>query len=277
MVAFVKAFILETLKKETSLLFGFCHLSQIPVRSEPAHSAEMSTQILFGELFAIEEETEEWLYVRLIYDNYTGWISRTAVCIISEAEFSRLQSLPCSVSTELVQLVENRSIQAFYPIFLGSSLHGLSEHTFNAGEHEYFFDGTTENIPQDCERDKVLEMAMMYLHAPYMWGGRTPFGIDCSGLTQMTYKLAGVQLLRDASQQATQGETINFISDAKPGDLLFFDNEEEEITHTGILLNEGRIIHASGQVRIDKVDHEGIFNIQSGKYSHKLRLIKKIL
>jgi len=117
----------------------------------------------------------------------------------------------------------------------------------------------------------------MYLHAPYVWGGRSPFGIDCSGFTQMAYKIAGIQLLRDASQQATQGETISFISDARPGDLLFFDDEEGFITHTGILMPDSRVIHASGRVRVDKVDHQGIFDQESGKYTHKLRLIKKIL
>jgi hypothetical protein len=277
LVAFANSFILETVKNEVVMLFGFCQNAQTPVRTEPDHRSEMCTQILFGELYAVLEETDDWLNIRLIYDNYTGWIDRASSCLISETEFQRMQGLPCSVSTELVQLMENRSIQSFFPVLLGSSLHGIQKNVFAAGEHEYFFEGTTESIPQDCERDKVLEMALMYLHSPYFWGGRSPFGIDCSGFTQMTYKLAGVQLLRDASQQATQGETISFISDAKDGDLLFFDDEEGLITHVGILLPEGRIIHASGKVRIDKVDHEGIFNAGTQRYSHKLRLIKKIL
>jgi cell wall-associated NlpC family hydrolase len=204
-------------------------------------------------------------------------LSKQSLYEISEAEFRRLQDLPCSVSTELVQIIENRSLQIFFPVLIGSSFHGLEGGSFSAGEHEYFFDGLTEHIPQECEREKVLEMAMMYLHSPYNWGGRSPFGIDCSGFTQMTYKLAGVQLLRDASQQATQGETISFISDAKPGDLLFFDDDEGMITHTGILLPENRVIHASGKVRIDNIDHQGIYDPRKGKYTHPLRMIKKIL
>ena len=237
----------------------------------------MCTELLFGELYAILESFEDWLHIRIIYDNYEGWINKLSHSEISEQEFRRLHALPCSVSTEVVQLIENRSLQAWFPILIGSSFHGLTDQAFSAGEHEYFFEGLTETIPQDCERSKIVEMSMMYLYTPYAWGGRSPFGIDCSGLTQMTYKLAGVQLLRDSNQQATQGETISFITDARPGDLLFFDDEEGSITHVGILLPEGRIIHASGRVRIDKVDHQGIFNLETQQYSHKLRLIKKIL
>ena len=237
----------------------------------------MCTQLLFGDLYVIIDTYEDWKHIRLAYDNYEGWISGVSVMDIGEEEFRRLESSACSVSTELVQLIENRSRQYYFPILMGSSLPGIRDNSFSAGQLEYIFEGEISPIPQDGSRQKVVEMSMMYLHSPYMWGGRSPFGIDCSGFTQMTYKIAGIQLLRDASQQATQGETISFISDARPGDLLFFDDEEGMITHTGILLPEGRVIHASGKVRIDKVDHHGIFNAEKGKYTHQLRLIKKIL
>jgi len=257
--------------------FGICHNSLIPVRTEPSHRAEMSTELLFGELYTVIDKSGEWLYIRLIFDNYEGWINSSSFHEISEDEFRRLSDLPCRVSTELVQLIENRSFQVYFPILIGSSFHGLDNKIYSAGEYEYVFDGLTEAIPQESGREKITEMSMMYLHAPYLWGGRSPFGIDCSGFTQMAYKIAGIQLLRDAAQQATQGETISFISDAQPGDLLFFDDDEGLISHVGILLPEDRIIHSSGHVRVDKVDHQGIFNIVSRQYSHKLRLIKKIL
>jgi len=118
---------------------------------------------------------------------------------------------------------------------------------------------------------------MMYLNAPYLWGGRSPFGIDCSGFTQVIYKLNGFKLPRDASQQATIGETLSFIEESESGDLAFFDNEEGNIIHVGIMLENNNIIHASGKVRIDKIDHQGIFNSETNTYSHRLRLIKKIL
>ncbi|NTW32657.1 MAG: C40 family peptidase, partial [Bacteroidetes bacterium] len=124
---------------------------------------------------------------------------------------------------------------------------------------------------------KIVENAYMYLDAPYLWGGRSPFGIDCSGFVQMVYKLIGIRLPRDASQQASQGTTINFLSEAVPGDIAFFDNEDGIIVHTGIIINNGQIIHASGRVRIDNLDHEGIFQVKTKKYTHKLRLIKRII
>lgn len=268
---------MENVSNEGDRSFGFCHISVIPVRSEPSHRAEMCTQLLFGELYVILDSVEDWVHIRINFDNYEGWISNSAINEISEEEFKRLHGLPCRVSTEVVQLIENRSLQYYFPIVIGSSFHGLEENTFSAGDCEYLFEGETDAIPQASGREKVVEMCIMYLHAPYLWGGRSPFGIDCSGFTQMAYKIAGIQLLRDASQQATQGETISFISDARPGDLLFFDDEEGTITHTGILMPEGRVIHASGRVRIDAVDHQGIFDSETGHYSHKLRLIKKIL
>jgi cell wall-associated NlpC family hydrolase len=115
------------------------------------------------------------------------------------------------------------------------------------------------------------------LNAPYLWGGKTPFGIDCSGFTQMVYKLNGYHLSRDASQQATQGEALSFIEESEPGDLAFFDNEEGNIIHVGIIMENNYIIHASGKVRVDRLDHLGIFNPETQKHTHKLRVIKKII
>ena len=117
----------------------------------------------------------------------------------------------------------------------------------------------------------------MYLNAPYLWGGKTPFGIDCSGFTQMVYKLNGFALPRDAYQQAEIGETLSFVEEAEPGDLAFFDDDEGNIIHVGMVLEQGTIIHASGKVRIDALDHQGIYNKELKNYSHKLRLIKKII
>mgnify|MGYP003978580471 FL=1 len=123
---------------------------------------------------------------------------------------------------------------------------------------------------------KITENAMMYLNSPYLWGGRTPFGIDCSGFTQMVYRLQGIDLPRDAYQQAEVGTTLSFVEESEAGDLAFFDNAEGKVIHVGIILDNNHIIHASGKVRIDRIDQQGIFNKEEGKHTHKLRLIKSI-
>ncbi len=115
------------------------------------------------------------------------------------------------------------------------------------------------------------------MNAPYLWGGKTPFGIDCSGFTQMVYKLNGHALLRDASEQASQGIALSFIEESEPGDLAFFDNSEGQIIHVGIIMEDNHIIHAHGKVRIDRLDHSGIYNIDKKIHTHKLRVIKKII
>jgi cell wall-associated NlpC family hydrolase len=173
------------------------------------------------------------------------------------------------------------------PLVVGSSLPGMDESRVRIGQNVFFYDGSvSESILQPdpfMHHDRreltqqLIEDAMLFMNAPYMWGGRTPFGIDCSGFVQMAYKLQGVKILRDASQQATMGEVISLLAEAEPGDLAFFDDSEGNITHVGMLIDRHRIIHCSGNVHIDALDHEGIYNESLQKYTHKLRLIKRIL
>ncbi|MBK7084827.1 MAG: C40 family peptidase [Flavobacteriales bacterium] len=133
------------------------------------------------------------------------------------------------------------------------------------------------NVSADGERADLIDAYMHpFLGAPYLWGGRTPTGVDCSGLTQMLFMLMGIYLPRDAYQQAEEGDPVELVDLAEPGDLAFFDNAEGRITHVGIVLPERRILHASGRVRIDALDQEGIFDAEQGKYSHKLRLVKRV-
>ena len=140
------------------------------------------------------------------------------------------------------------SQQLIFPIPIGSAVS-------QSALLKHIFEGMTTTHEQD--KSKIVDTAFMYLNAPYLWGGKTPFGIDCSGFTQMVYKLNGFKLLRDASQQATQGEPLSFIEESEPGDLAFFDNAEGQITHVGIMMQDHYIIHAHGKVRIDRIDHSG--------------------
>ena len=267
--------------------FGICLQSVIPVRAVPSHKSEMVTQILFGELYRIFKKEKEWLMIELSYDNYTGWINASQYHPLEESEFLRLFNLEPSVSIDLVQLLSNETKQTMLPIMLGSSLPGFDGHQFIIGKDTFSFDGLIsdnkifESVVTPKERIKakqsLIDDAMLFLNAPYCWGGRTPFGIDCSGFVQLIFKLKKIKLLRDAGQQATQGETLNFVTEAEPGDLAFFDNPEGDITHVGIFMEKNRIIHASGRIRIDIIDHEGIYNEEEQRYTHNLRIMKRIV
>jgi len=271
----------------TEMEFGVCVHSIVPVRSEPSHQSEMVTQILFGELYRVMEMESNWIRVQLVYDQYEGWISSLQGKLIDEPEFIRLFGAETAVTADLVQLVSNETIKSVFPVPLGSSLPGYEDQRIQVGKEIFFYEGQISDTaileraltPLDRMQAKnnIVKDAMFYLHAPYLWGGRSPFGIDCSGLVQMAFKFKKVKLLRDATQQSTQGEVVSLLAEAEPADLAFFDNEEGIITHVGLLIDRFRILHCSGKVRIDPIDHEGIYDETLQKYTHKLRLIKRII
>ncbi len=266
--------------------FGICLQNIIPVRSDPNHRSEMMTQVLFGELYRVLEKHSNWLKIKLSYDDYEGWIEEKQHSSLDETEFISLSNAETPCSLDLVQLISNETRKSVFPIVLGSSLPGIEEFRFRVRDEHYVFDGQLSQIseleeaeiPQDIDdiKQAMIHDAMLYLHAPYLWGGRSPFGIDCSGLIQMVFKLKNVSMLRDTSQQSGQGEVVGLLEEAEPGDVAFFDNAEGQIIHTGLIIDRNRILHASGKVRIDTLDHEGIFNAEIQQYTHKLRLIKRI-
>ncbi|OQX73152.1 MAG: hydrolase Nlp/P60 [Bacteroidetes bacterium 4484_249] len=257
--------------------FGICLLSVVPVRSEPSDTSEMVTQVLFGDLIVINEKINNWLKIRIVYDNYEGWVDDKQIQIIDKDEFNRLNKETSQYSLDLVEVLQDVTNNVLIPVLIGSCIRNIENNQFSIQGKKFIFSGQLSLPEQDIFINSVIENAMLFLNAPYLWGGKTPFGIDCSGFTQTVYKLSGVKLLRDASQQATQGESISLIAEAEPGDLLFFDNNEETITHVGILIGNQKVIHASGKVRIDKIDHQGIYNEDLKKYTHNLRLIKRII
>ncbi len=254
--------------------FGICTLSVVPLRKEPSDQSEMTTQLLFGDRIIQSDSFRNWHKIKILSDNYEGWIDNKQYTQISHDEFNRINNSPNNFSLDLVQIIKNETNGRMLPILIGSNLPGLSGHRFKIEDNSFYFDGVSTKAAPD--KEKIIEHALIYMGSPYLWGGKTPFGIDCSGFTQMVYKLAGISILRDASEQAAQGETINLISEAEAGDLVFFGNEED-INHTGIILPDSKIIHASGEVRIDELDHQGIFNRQEGGYTHNLRTIKRII
>jgi hypothetical protein len=253
-------------------MFGICNLAIIPLRFEPSDKSEIVSQVLFGEHFEILEQLKQWSKIKLQYDDYEGWVDSKQYQIISESEYNQLSEDVIVLNADLIEYITGPN-NLLLPIPLGSSLSFLSHGDINTSN--FHFEGT--KISGTKTKDYILNTAFMYLNAPYLWGGKTPFGIDCSGFTQMVYKLNGYKLSRDASQQATQGEALSFIEESEPGDLAFFDNEEGNIIHVGIIMPDNYIIHASGKVRIDRLDHLGIYNADINKHTHKLRVIKKII
>lgn len=247
--------------------YGICNLSIVPLRIEPNDPSELVSQVLYGEIFKVLEQRKSWSRIRLAFDKYEGWIDNKQYLEISEDAYKSIKQQDHVLSTDLIEYIQDEE-QRLYIIPMGSSLNGLDllEHTFDG-----------HSTSSQKEKSKLLKTAFTYLNAPYLWGGKTPFGIDCSGFTQMVYKLNGYTILRDASQQATQGQALSFIEESEPGDLAFFDNAEGHIVHVGIIMEDNYIIHAHGKVRIDRLDHSGIYNVDKKIHTHKLRVIKKII
>lgn len=246
--------------------YAYCNLSAAPLRKEADDRSEMISQLLFGETCSIINSKENWTNIKCSIDGYEAWIDSKQI-----TETNKLLESKHTV----FELAHTYIFKDFHiPILLGSSLPNFDGLNFKIENEKYLFQGISlENNLSNLEN--IRKIALKYLHAPYLWGGRSPFGIDCSGLTQMVYKFLGINLPRDAYQQAEIGINIGFVEESKVGDLAFF-GKEEKITHVGILIGKNEILHASGKVRIDTIDHFGIYNQETSKYTHKLKTIKRI-
>ena len=247
--------------------YGICHLSIVPVRIAANHMSDMTSQLLYGEYFKILEERLNWSKIRNAFDNFEGWVHNHQFKKITEEDYEKLENDPIKIASDLVEYIADEN-QVLMSIPLGANLnycHNL-QHTF---EGEFT---SEKNI-----KKQLLETALLYLNTPEFYGGKTPFGIDSSGFTQMVYKLNGYRIKRTAIEQAKEGEALSFIEESEPGDLVFFDDNEGIIDHVGIIMQDHYVIHVDGKVRIDRIDHSGIFNIEFQKHTHKLRVIKKII
>lgn len=251
--------------------YAICPLSVVPVRREPSDASEMTTQVLFGEFFKVLERRASWSRIRLYDDGYEGWISNKQYTEITADQYAaqcKDSGVYCAQSVGVCK-GEKRSL----PILIGSRLSRYENGEFLLGDEKYSFDGHVAAGKKP--KSDIARVAKGFLGAPYLWGGRSFFGLDCSGFSQLCYRLCGRSLPRDAKDQAAGGEVLSFVEEAEEGDLAFFDNDQGDIVHVGIVLEDHRIIHASGQVRIDTLDQTGIYNAGVNKYTHKLRLLKK--
>ncbi len=243
----------------------------VPLRTAPSHKSEMESQILFGERYVITDTILNWAKIRLIFDNCEGWIDTNHQKPVEWIDVGE----PVTINKKLVckkndntRLVIEPGSEIYNPDYLSRSfyINNIKYNTESVFDESWI---TTEGSPADT--------ALNFINSPYLWGGRSFLGLDCSGLAQLVYKIHGVQLPRNGSDQIGHGKEINFLEEAHKGDLMFFDNKAGKISHVGLLLDQGLIIHASGKVRIDLIDHQGIFRKDYGEYSHKLRMIKRIL
>ncbi|MEO5946613.1 MAG: C40 family peptidase [Chitinophagaceae bacterium] len=243
-----------------------------PVRRKPGHREEMVNQLLFGELVkVIKTKGELWVKIQSLHDGYIGWMTNTMLQSIEEDKANTINGFATAELLNTILLGENK-----FHIPVGSSLPVFENGKGRLGETEYIFSGKYfkrgEQVPST---QLVTQLSTAWLNAPYLWGGRTPLGVDCSGFVQVIYKLMGIDLPRDAWQQAQVGKSVKIFSEVKPGDLAFFDNKED-IVHVGIILENNQLIHSSGKVRMDLLTKKGIINTETGKKTLRLRTVRRI-
>ncbi|MEB8347170.1 C40 family peptidase [Flavobacteriaceae bacterium KMM 6898] len=248
--------------------YGICHLSIVPLRATADNVSEMVTQLLYGDHFKVLEHRKNWSKIRIAFDTTEGWVSNSQFLIISEEAYQQADTNKAIQNTSDLVAFVSTDTDMLIPIVIGSTVQNIDLTT-------HHFEGNF--IGGIKEKGTLLDTALLYLNTPYLWGGKTPFGIDASGFTQMVYKINGYQLLRTSAQQASQGEPLSFIEESEAGDLAFFDNNEGVIDHVGIIMKNNYVIHVHGKVRIDRIDHTGIFNAETRSYTHQLRVIKKII
>jgi hypothetical protein len=253
--------------------FAICRVAIAPLRPAASDRAEIATQLLFGDAVEVLEQAEPWWRIRNAYDDYEGWMDFKQLIVVTEEEYLQAQDYQTMVPPDVLNTVTAEDGTAFY-LPSGAALPAYADGMCKIGDQRFNVTFDPYQVSPVSE-EKITELAYFFRNAPYLWGGKTMFGIDCSGFSQTVYKLAGLRIKRDAAQQGEQGETVNFLPEVKTGDLAFFDNAEGRIIHVGIILGKDKIIHASGRIRIDPIDVQGIYNPELGRYTHKLRIIKR--
>ena len=263
--------------------FGIALLSQVPLRETISHASEMVSQLLFGETFTVLEKYTHWFRIRTDADGYEAWVDSKQIQLVSKEQHQLwLSDTQAAFTLAPYNRIQRTGDLSQFPVGMGCRLPVLENGIFQTAETGFNAQDALmtadkrQALTETERREALLKSAAQWLNTPYLWGGKSIFGTDCSGFTQTLYRIYGIQLPRDAKDQAGAGEAVNFLDEAKPADLLFFDNENEQIVHVGIYMGNSRIIHASGMVRIDTIDHQGIYRQDIKNYSHKLRLSRRM-
>lgn len=235
---------------------GICVVTVAPVRAENSDRAEIVTEMLFGESADILEVNKNWTKIKMHYDGYEGWMDTKQIKHVTDEHLTNRKVTLITENFASIMTNDGRTL-----LSMGSEV-----------EYAAVASRRSHNL-----RESIALTAKEFLNVPYLWGGKSFFAVDCSGFVQLVFKIHNIKLPRDTYQQAEVGEVLSFVEESQPGDLAFFENSEGKIIHVGIMLENQKIIHASGKVRIDTLDSSGIFNKEMNKHTHKLRVIKSVL
>ena len=252
--------------------------SVVPVRTEPREGAEQSTQMLFGELCTVLEQKPRWNRVKLNLDGQEGWVDEKMITPMSDDEYcsySEAFSSAALVVFPMAYAVSENNGQTI-PLTAGTRLTHYKDGRFEVLGVGFRIDPNMVRVqPYGMSQENLLQAVRFFLNIPYLWGGKNAMGMDCSGFTQTVMALFGKHLLRNASEQATQGEAVAELKEAQAGDLVFFDHGDGKISHVGIVIDPKRVIHCSGRVKVEKLDETGIFSAEKGEYTHHLVAIRR--
>ena len=272
-----------------------------PVRQEPSEGSEQLTQLLFGEVCEVLDRLPRWTKIRSTLDGQEGWVDFKMLEHVGDEVMRRLGdeairrlgdeamgrvAVPMAIATDMETGTE-------LMLTLGTRLPNYAHGTFEVLDKQYLInpdcvydlEGSLQDdrlaSPTGVKGEDVCAVAQRLLNAPYLWGGKNAMGMDCSGFTQVVYGVFGVNLLRNAREQMTQGEVVASLAEAQPGDLAFFDHADRDpkatnISHVGLLLDNQTIIHCSGKVHVDMIDEQGI-HLADGELTHHLVQIRRYL
>ncbi|MCL1851154.1 MAG: C40 family peptidase [Bacteroidetes bacterium] len=262
--------------------YGVTHLSQISMRAEPSHKSQLVSQLLFGDAYHIEDIVDDWVRIKTLDCGYEGFIEKKLWNVMHEDDATEYHAVKKYIVNDYLIFIKEFETNVTFPVFMGSSFPYPQDNMLILGNAIFIIElPETRTFPKHPtlseQQSALLHFASGYLRASYLWGGRTPAGIDCSALVQLAFKSVNISLPRDASQQVNYGTQVDFVTEWQVGDVAFFDNEEGNIIHVGIICGKDKILHASGYVKIDILDTTGIYNKQSEQYTHRLRVVKRVI